>query len=82
MTPTRQVSVGEWIHVPVPKDPWPVSMRIGDGPSQPAFIDHVMVGGRVKTFVSKRCPDLPPGTYMVKVQTPDGEVRTKIRIVG
>jgi hypothetical protein len=75
------VKAGEWIHVPVKGDPWPVMMRIGDAPSEPAFIDHELVGSKLRTFASRRCPDLPPGSYVVSVSATDWESRVKVRVI-
>jgi hypothetical protein len=60
----------EWIRIPIPGDPFPVHVRVGNAPERPAFIDHE----GTQTIAAIRCPNLAPGVHGVVVRLPDGTV--------
>lgn len=69
------VAPGQWIRIPVPGEPFPVHMRIGMAPEQPAFIDHEPDGqGGYRAVAAVRCPSLPPGDHAVTVRLPGGDL--------
>lgn len=81
--PKVTLSVGQWIRIPVPGEPFPVHMRVGNTAEQPAFIDHEPDGsGGYRAVAAMRCPALATGEYPVVVRLPDGStVETLIAIV-
>lgn len=76
-----QVSPGAWIRIPIPGEPFPVYMQVGQI-SQPAFIDHETISGVHTAIAAVRCPLLAPGDYPVIVSLPGGdEIETVIEVV-
>lgn len=76
----QRVHPGDWIHVPVVDDSWPVSMQVGANVAVPAFIDRIRSGDSWRTVAALRCPPLVPGIYTVVVRTPTETVTTQIRV--
>lgn len=75
LRPVGQVSVGQWIRIRVPGEPFPVHMRVGAAVEAPAFIDHEPDGrGGYTAVAAVRCPALPAGVHQVTVRLPDGSL--------
>ena len=77
---SQMVAPGEWIRVPLTgENPFPASMQIGSNPSNraPCFIDRDEQGN---AMAAKRCPDLAPGRYAVKVWAPGQTIETAIQV--
>jgi len=78
----QTVTPGSWIYVPIPGDPWPIEMQIGPHPRRRAFIHREADGsGGWQTLAAKRCPDLVPGTYTVKVYGAEEPIVTEITVI-
>jgi len=72
---------GQWVEVKVPVDSWPVTIQFGDEKPEPAFIDHRLnQRGQVEAVAKRRCPDLAPGRYRVKVYTSDGVETAQLHV--
>jgi len=81
MSTLIKVTPGEWVEVTVPDESWPVQMQFSDARPEPAFVDHrVNTRGKVETVARRRCPELAPGRYRVKVFTPDGVLTEQVQV--
>jgi hypothetical protein len=77
----QKYAPGSWIAVPIATGTTSATMVIGDVAPQPAFIENVKARRDVATYAKRRCPDLRPGQYRVRVFTDAGVTETTIQVV-
>lgn len=71
---------GGWITVQVPENSFPATFTVGSGDPQPAFIEHTTERGTISEWAKIRCPQLPNGSYPLRVRTPHGDIHAQLRV--